>query len=317
VAQAPFFYLTNLSLLGYLQNYVQIKIVFQKAVQRFKQAGIPEPELEVSLLLSHTLAMARTAVLLHGERNVDDAQFRIFEKNVARRLAREPLAYITGKKEFWSLPFKVSKDVLIPRPETEFLLERTFDVLKNPGENPHQAIKILDLGTGSGVIAIVVALELVASKVTAIDLSCKALQVALHNAQKYNVAERIDFVNCNWFDGIAANAEFDVIISNPPYIAKEVIAKPFGKNTDSLQPEVRDFEPCLALDGGMRGVQEIRRIILESVKVLKPCGWFFMEIGADQRQEVFDIIRRSGAYSSIKILKDYAGLPRVLQARKI
>lgn len=303
--------------MGYLQNYVQIKIVFQKAVQRFKQADIQEPELEVSLLLAHTLAMERTAVHLHGERNVDDSQLEIFEKYVIRRLSREPLAYIIGKKEFWSVPFTVSKDVLIPRPETEFLLEKTFTVLKNSGESLHQKIKILDLGTGSGVIAIVVAMELVAAQVTAIDYSYKALKIALHNAQKHNVAKRIDFVNCNWFDGIAAKAEFDVIISNPPYVAKEVIAKPPGKTTGSLQPEVRDFEPCLALDGGTRGIQGIRRIAAELGKVLKPCGWFFMEIGADQRQEVFDIFTGTGAYKSIEIYNDYAGLPRVLQARKI
>ncbi len=111
---------------------MQIKIVFHKAVQRLKQADIPEPELEVSLLLSHALEMNRTAVLLAGEKDLNDVQIEIFEENVSRRLAREPLAYILGEKEFWSLPFKVSKDVLIPRPDTEFLLEKTLDVLKSP-----------------------------------------------------------------------------------------------------------------------------------------------------------------------------------------
>jgi len=296
---------------------VQIKFVFQKAAQRLKEADIPEPELEVSLLLSHALAMERTAILLHGERNADDAQLEIFEKLLSRRLAREPLAYIVGKKEFWSLPFKVSKDVLIPRPETEFLLEKTLDVLESKAKSPWQAVKILDLGTGSGVIAIVLAMELLAAKVTAIDYSYNALKVARHNAKQHNVAERIHFVNCNWLTGIAAKDEFDVVISNPPYIAQEVIAKPFGKTSGSLPPEVGDFEPCLALDGGKRGVQEIRRIAAELGKVLKPCGWFFMEIGADQRQEVFDIFTGTGAYDSIEIFNDYAGLPRVIQARKI
>jgi len=295
---------------------VQIKIVFRNAVQRLRQADIPEPELEVSLLLSHALEMNRTAVLLAGERDVNDAQLEIFEENVSRRLAREPSAYILGEKEFWSLDFKVSKDVLIPRPDTEFLLEKTLDVLKSFPENPRQTFRILDLGTGSGVIAIVLALELVRAKVTAIDYSYNALKVARHNAKKHKVSERIDFINCNWFDGVAANAEFDVVVSNPPYIAREVLEKPFGKVTGSLQPEVGDFEPRLALDGGARGIQEISRIAAELRKVLKPCGWFFMEIGSDQQKEVLDIFTRTAAFDSIEIYKDYAGLPRVFQARK-
>ncbi len=166
------------------------------------------------------------------------------------------------------------------------------------------------------MIAIVLALELVRAKVTAIDYSYNALKVARHNAKKHKVAEIIDFINCNWFDGIAANAEFDAVISNPPYIAREVLEIPFGKVTGSLQPEVGDFEPRLALDGGARGIQEISRIAAELGKVLKPCGWFFMEIGSDQQKEVLDIFTRTAAFDSIEIFKDYAGLPRVFQARK-
>jgi release factor glutamine methyltransferase len=295
---------------------VQIKTVFHNAVQRLKQADITESELEASLLLSHALEMKRTAVLLAGEKVLTDAQLEVFEKNVSRRLAREPLAYLIGEKEFWSLPFKVTKDVLIPRPETEFLLEKTLDVLNSSAGSPEQTIKILDLGTGSGVLAIVLALELVTVKVTALDYSYNALKVALHNAKKHNVSEIIDFINCNWFDGIKAKAVFDVVISNPPYVAQEVLAEPFGRNNGSLQPEVGDFEPRLALDGGERGIQEISIIAAELWKVLKPCGWFFMEIGADQQKEVFDIFRRTAAYDSLEIFNDYAGLPRVFQARK-
>ena len=295
---------------------MQIKTVFHNAVQRLKQADITESELEASLLLSQALEMKRTAVLLAGERVLNDAQLEVFEKNVSRRLAREPLAYIIGEKEFWSLPFKVTKDVLIPRPETEFLLEKTLDVLNSSAGSPEQTIKILDLGTGSGVLAIVLALELVTVKVTALDYSYNALKVALHNAKKHNVSEIIDFINCNWFDGIKAKAVFDVVISNPPYVAQEVLAEPFGRNNGSLQPEVGDFEPRLALDGGERGIKEISIIAAELWKVLKPRGWFFMEIGADQQKEVFDIFRRTAAYDSLEIFNDYAGLPRVFQARK-
>jgi release factor glutamine methyltransferase len=296
---------------------VQIKKAFQNAVQRLNEADIPESELEVSLLLSHALKMKRTTVLLSGERVLNDVQLEKFEENVMRRLAREPLAYITGEKEFWSLPFMVTSDVLIPRPETEFLLEKTLKVIRSSGLSHGQTVKILDLGTGSGVLAIVLALELVTVKVTALDYSFNALKVARHNAKKHKVAEKINFINCNWFDGILSGAEFDIVISNPPYIAEEVFAKPFGRATGSLQPEVGQFEPRLALDGGERGMREISRIVAALRKVLKPCGLFFMEIGEEQHEEVIDIFKRTAVYDSIKIFNDYAGLPRVLQARKI
>jgi release factor glutamine methyltransferase len=295
---------------------VQIKKVFANGIQRLKQVGIPEPELEVSLLLSHVLEMERTAVLLDGEKVLEKDQLEDFEEKISRRLTREPLAYIIGEKEFWSLPFRVSKDVLIPRPETEFLLEKTLAVLKGMEGDSKKTVKILDLGTGSGVIGIVLALELMAAKVTAVDYSFNALKAARHNAKKHMVVERINFVNCNWFEGITAKADFDVVISNPPYIAKEFFAKPFGNTTTSLQPEVLKFEPHLALDGGERGIQKISTIAAELGKVLKPGGWFFMEIGADQEKEVFNIFKTTAAYCSCEIFNDYAGLPRVFVARK-
>jgi release factor glutamine methyltransferase len=295
---------------------VHIKTVFQNAVLLLQQAGIPEPELEVALLLSHVLKMERTAVLLARDKVLDDEQLTLFEKNISRRLASEPLAYIIGEKEFWSLLFKVSKDVLIPRPETELLLEKTLAIQKKIISNPGQKLKILDLGTGSGVIAIIVTLELEAAKVTAVDYSYNALKVAKHNAKKHKVAERINFINCNWFAGISARAEFDAVITNPPYIAQEIFTKPFGMPTRILQPEVEDFEPRLALDGGERGIQEIKKIASDLEKFLKPGGWFLMEIGADQANEVCDIFTRTAVYESIEIFSDYAGLPRVFQARK-
>ncbi len=295
---------------------MQNKIVFHNAVQRLKQAGIPEPELEVSLLLSHALGIDRTALLLAGERPLPDTQIDRFEKYLTRRLNREPLAYITGEKEFWSLDFKVSQDVLIPRPETEFLLDKTLEILKRPSGVPGRPVRILDLGTGSGIIAIILALELQKAEVTAVDRSYRALKVARHNATRHRVAGKINFINCNWFAGIGTTAGFDAVITNPPYIAREVLDKPFGRTNEVLQPEVGQFEPHLALDGGERGVQEITRIATESGRVLKSGGWLFMEIGSDQQKEVFDIFTGTAEYESIAFYKDYAGLPRVFQARK-
>jgi release factor glutamine methyltransferase len=295
---------------------VQIKTVFRNAVERLIKAEIPDPELEASLLLAHVLHMARTELLLAGGKSLTADQMKLFDVLIARRLNREPLAYIIGEKEFWSLSFTVSKDVLIPRPETEFLLEQFLTALKSLSDRPGQKNRILDLGTGSGVIAVIIALELKNATVTAVDCSYRALQVARHNAKKHKVAARIDFINSSWFDAIASKPRFDAVISNPPYIASEILSQKSGDTTGSLQPEVGMFEPRLALDGGSRGIQIIRGISAELGTVLKSGGWFFMEIGADQKNEVMDIFRETAAYDCLSIVNDYAGLPRVFRARK-
>ena len=296
---------------------MKIKDLFKNGVQRLKQAGIPEPELEVSLLLAHILKIDRTALLLAEDQNLDDSQFEKFELYVVRRLHREPLAYIIEEKEFWSLSFKVSKDVLIPRPETELLIEITLKTMKSLLRSPEeQNINILDLGTGSGIIAIVLALELPAAAITAIDLSYRALKVAKHNAKRHKVAKRIHFINCDWFGGISSKAKYDLVLANPPYIAKEILRKPFGETRESLQPEVGRYEPHLALDGGERGIQSISRIAQDLREILKSGGWFFMEIGFDQADQVVDIFKGAASYDNIAIHNDYAGLARIFRARK-
>jgi release factor glutamine methyltransferase len=296
---------------------VQIKTLFKNTAQRFKQAGIPEPELETSLLLAHILNIDRTALLLAGEQSLDEGQLGKFEGNISRRLQREPLAYIIEEKEFWSLPFRVSKDVLIPRPETEFLIEMTLKTLKSLFEKPeNQTINILDLGTGSGIIAIVLAFEFPAAEVTAIDLSYNALKVAKHNAKRHKVAERIHFINSDWFGGISAKTKYDLVLANPPYITRDILEKPFGKTCESLQPEVGSHEPHLALDGGERGIKQISRIVENLEEILKSGGWFFMEIGSDQSEDVSGLFKGTVSYDNIAIHYDYAGLARVFQARK-
>ena len=282
-----------------------------------KQAGIPEPELEISLLLSHLLNIDRTTLLLAKDQALDDDQLEKFKKILSRRLHREPLAYITEEKEFWSLPFMVSRDVLIPRPETEFLIERTLKAVKSLFRNPEEhTINILDLGTGSGIIAVVLAVELPTATVTAIDLSYNALKVAKHNAKRHKVAERIHFINSDWFGGISSKAKYDLVLANPPYIAKDILEKPFGQTCESLQPEVGSYEPHLALDGGEQGIKQISRIAQAVGEILESDGWFFMEIGADQAEDVSEIFKETASYDNIAIHNDYAGLSRVFQARK-
>jgi release factor glutamine methyltransferase len=294
---------------------VQIKTLFKNTVQRLEKAGIPEPELETSLLLAHILNIDKTALLLAGEEVLAVDQLEEFEKKISRRLQREPLAYITEEKEFWSLPFRVSRDVLIPRPETELLIEITLKRLFKSRED--QKINILDLGTGSGIIAVVLALELPTAEVTAIDLSRNALKVAKHNAKRHKVAERINFINSDWFGGLSSKMKYDLVLANPPYIAKNLLDKPFGQTCESLQPEVGNYEPHLALDGGERGIHQINRIAKGLGKALKSGGWFLMEIGADQAEEVSDIFMGTALFDNMVIHNDYAGCARVFQARKV
>ena len=283
-----------------------------------KAADIPDPELEVSLILAHVLNISRTGLLLSGERVLADNQCAEFERYISRRLHREPLAYILEEKEFWSLPFTVSRDVLIPRPETEQLIELTLAAVKKMHhDSAGQPFRILDLGTGSGIIGVVLAVELAAAHVTAVDISYKALKVAAHNARRHNVSEHIEFVNSDWFAGLALKNHYDLVLANPPYIARHSLEKSLQESTATLQPEVVDYEPHLALDGGESGIDSIWLIAGNLNRLLKCGGWFFMEIGGDQAEDVSAIFMETASYDNIAVHKDYAGLPRVFQARKL
>lgn len=297
---------------------MKIREIFHNTVQRFRQAGILEPELEVSLLLARILDVSRTSLLLSGERLLEGDLLEKFEKDVARRLQREPLAYIHAEKEFWSLSFKVNSDVLIPRPETEQLIELAITTMareeKDAGRRP---LDILDLGTGSGIIAVVLALELHGARITAVDLSFAALRVAAFNAARHNVERRINFVNSNWLQGISFKNRHDLVLANPPYVAGNMLEETSGGGGGTLAPEVVRFEPRLALDGGDRGLEAIRVIAGDLGATLKEGGWFFMEIGSDQAEEVTDIFQRTAAYDTIVVHNDHAGLPRIFQARRV
>jgi release factor glutamine methyltransferase len=297
-------------------KFVRIKDLFTDGVRRLEKAGITDPELEISLLLAHQLNINRTKLLLSGDQELNAAQLERLENNLLRRTAREPLAYIIGEKEFWSLPFRVSRDVLIPRPETELLIERALSTISKYSENEARSMRILDLGTGSGAIAVVMALELSAASVTAVDISYKALKVARHNAKRHRVDNKVQFVNSNWGAGISTDSKYDLILANPPYIAEKNLDGSTGGAGDSLQPEVSAYEPRQALDGGEKGMQSILNIAEGMVMFLNHGGWLFMEIGADQKVEVIEIFKKSGHYVNVAVFDDYAGLPRILQARR-
>ena len=295
---------------------MQVKEILRQAVQRLNSAGIASAELEATLLLGHQLGIETVGIYLSAEDIVEGDNLVLFEGLLSRRLNREPLAYILGKKEFWSLEFNVTKDVLIPRPETEFLVETVLQVLQNKETGPESAVKILDLGTGSGVIAIVLAREMPDAQVLAIDYSVAALQVAYSNASRHGVSDRVHFLNADWFTAIRDGEMFDLVVSNPPYVAREILDKPSDSGPETLAPEVVGHEPLIALDGGMQGLQSIYQISERLLSFLRPGGWFFMEIGADQGKEVMDHFHSIAGFDSITVYEDYAGLPRVFQARR-
>lgn len=271
------------------------------AARQLESAGIEDAPLEARLLFEHCSGMGRTAQLLHGADSIDVATQQAFLSLVTRRAQRQPLQYLTGSQSFWSFDLHVSPAVLIPRPETEFLLEQVLAACK--GQRINLA---LDLCTGSGAIALVLAKEL-GCAVVASDLSEAALQVARHNVRQQGFEERITVVRSDLFSALPPS--FDLIVTNPPYIVEGEI--------DTLQPEVAQAEPRLALSGGADGLECIRRIIAAAPSYLRPGGWLFMEIGADQQQAVRALLHDVGnSFAQIDILEDYAGRPRVARARR-
>ena len=254
-------------------------------------------------MLAHLLHLPRAELFLSEKIILSDTK-ALFAEYISRRLRREPLSYILGEQEFWSLPFEVSPAVLIPRPETENMIEICLQVVRDGNEN--FCGRILDLGTGSGAIAIVLARELSQAQVVAVDLSYSALSLARKNSESHQFNKRLSFVQSDWLAGLGDQPVFDIVITNPPYVEHDILP--------SLQPEI-SFEPQLALDGGSLGIVEIKRLGRSIFSILKPGGWFFMEIGADQAELVFEFFS-SRQFDNINIYEDYAGLPRVFQARK-
>jgi release factor glutamine methyltransferase len=272
------------------------------------RAGIADADSDVLLLLGHCLGKTRTGLFLAAEEEVPEAARLLFLELLARRRQREPLAYILGEREFWSLPFAVSPAVLIPRPETEFMLEQVLAACR---KKPMPAGRILDLCCGSGVIAIVLALEL-GREVTAVDLSDEALAVAGQNCRRHGVEGRVSLIRADLLSAFAGRRVFSLAVSNPPYVSSGDIRR-------NLEPEVADHEPRLALDGGELGLDVIERIRDGLPAVMLPGGEVFIEIGAEQGQAVRNIfsepVNSVCCFQDVEILQDYAGRDRVLHAR--
>lgn len=285
-----------------------IRELLQEACLRLEKAGVDSPELDTGVLLGHCLGKSRTALYLMAEEELSEENEKLFFNLLNRREQREPLAYILGCQEFWSLDFLVSPDVLIPRPETELLLEKALKggVNKIQGQGV-----ILDLCCGSGVIAIILAKEL-GKKVLAIDLSMDALQIARANAVKHSVSHLVSFLQSDLLSAIKTVPCISFIMSNPPYVSQQDIAC-------GLQPEVGRYEPHLALDGGDKGLEMIQRINEELRYRMLPGAELFMEIGTEQGADVLSIFKKeqklTKSFTDLIIEKDYAGHDRIFHAK--
>jgi release factor glutamine methyltransferase len=275
------------------------------AAERLAAQGIENSRLDAEVLLGPVLGRDRAWLVAHYPDSLDDGSSRSYEGAIRRRAAREPLQYITGKQEFWGLPFAVTPSVLIPRPETELIVEET---LRRASDKA--APLIVDLCTGSGCIAVSLAKELPGARVFATDRSSAALEVARENARQNGVGGRIRFLHGDLFDAIGEldiSGQIDVIASNPPYVRD-------GERR-GLQPEVRDFEPELALFAGPEGTEIEERIISGAARYLRTGGSLIMEMGIGQADALSKIIAENGNYHAPEVLKDLAGIERVIVAQ--
>ncbi len=263
----------------------------------FAAKQIDNPRLDAELLLAHVLNLDRIGLYLNFERPLIAAELDLIRPLVKRRGQREPLQYLLGSTEFWSLEFEVTPAVLIPRADTETLVE---EALNRAGE----AGQLLDVGTGSGAIAISLASELPNWQVSALDISAEALTVARRNAEKNAVAERLQFIHADLVE--LPRQQYDLIVSNPPYIAQA--------EWDSLMPEVRSFEPQTALLAGNDGLENYQKLTAQASTRLIPGGWLLVEIGYQQAQAVQQLFAQAGL-QDIFVRDDYAGQPRVVGGR--
>jgi len=282
-----------------------ILTTIQWATPYLKSHHIDSPRLTVEILLAHALGVERMDLYINFDRPLNSGELSIFKSVIKRRLNREPVAYITGKKEFFGLELAVSKDVLIPRPETEFLVEKALEFI--PDGSPVKPMKIMDMGTGSGAVIIALSKNRPGHNYFASDISFSALVTAKANAEKFG-ANGIRFFAGDWFSPLRPlGCDFELIVSNPPYISSGEIPH--------LASEI-NHEPKSALDGGVDGMDAIRTLIRSSSEYLKKGAMMLLEIGYDQRDRVEREIIKSCRFELIKFVKDYGGHDRIAVIRK-
>ena len=276
------------------------------ASRLLRQRGIERARVNAELLLRKALKIDHVQVYLYSDRVLTQPQFNSYKSLINKRIKGEPIQYILGSREFWSLDLRVTPEVLIPRPETELLVEETLKIFR---DERNLTLRFMELGTGSGAVAIALAKELEGCFILAEDISWRAILVAKENARIQGVSDNIRFLAGDLFPPLKeGRSPFDLILSNPPYVASSKIG--------TLPREIAGFEPRIALDGGPDGLELIRRIVMESGSFLKDGGWLMLEFGEGQGEAVAEMIRNTGFFTSPYIIKDHSGVDRVIRARK-
>ena len=294
---------------------MDVRTALKKGIAQLREADVPSFTLAAELLLLHTLGRDRTWLYAHPEEPLTDAEAQRFLALATRRAAGEPTQHLTGKQEFWGLELEVTADVFIPRPETEHVIEVALDRLAleelrngRPRLTTGKGLRIADIGTGSGCIAIALAKELPAAEIYATDISRAALEVAQRNALRHGVAERISLAECSLLGNSDAACFFDLILSNPPYVGRREAA--------SLAREVREHEPEIALYGGEEGYEFYGELIAEAARRLKRQGVLVVELGHDSLPAVRALLEPA-EWINVGVTNDLAGIPRVIAAEKL
>ncbi len=272
-----------------------------------KKSGSDSPRLDAEILLAEACGCERIKLYANFSEEPTEEARVAFRELVRRRAEHTPVAYLVGHKEFYSLPFRVTPDVLIPRPETELLVVQLVDLAGGRGSDA--SLEIADVGTGSGILAVCAVKHVPGCRVTAVDLSPAALEVAKINARDLKAADSIEFFESDLLNAVPAERRFDFIVSNPPYVSEAEYAQ--------LSPEVRDHEPRMALTAGEHGTAVIERLIPQAAERLQPGGWLLMEISPMIEGRVRDLFAADGRFQEIATIKDNAQLARVVRARRM
>jgi release factor glutamine methyltransferase len=286
---------------------VTVLETIQRSTEFLARKGVDSPRLQSELLLAHVLRKPRMRLYLEFERGLEPGEVDRLRELVKRRGQREPLQHIVGSTSFCGLEIAVSRAALIPRPETELLAERGWGFLRQRSTSNSEPLTALDFGTGSGCLAIALASNCAEVAIVAIDVSPEALALGRHNAARHGVEGRIQFLEGDGFASLPTGASFDLIISNPPYIPSGEIA--------SLQPEVREYDPHRALDGGPDGLDYGRRLAAEAAEYLKPGGRLMTEFGDGQAEALREIFGQQ-KWIVEAVEEDYTHRPRILVARR-
>ena len=290
-----------------------IKRVLEWTTEYFKRENIESPRLNAELLLAHILGKTRLQLYLEFDRPLPPGELTLFKKIIIKRSHHIPLSYLTGEQDFMGLRLKIDENVYIPRPETEILVEEALKTIRNIDFEEDKArgdFIIVDLGTGSGNIAIKLAVELEKSKIYAVDISSEAIQVARENVRRHNLSKRVTFLQGNLFIplvDLGLEGKVDLVISNPPYVRSEEMK--------SLPFEVLR-EPRIALEGGWDGLRIYRKIISQSPKFLRKKGFLALEIGYRQAKGIQDLILEQKELYSPQVISDYEGIERIILAKK-